>query len=488
VTGTRTHCDAVVIGAGLAGLSCAARLTRAGCKVAVLEKNSRPGGYGVTHTVRGHRFDIAVQAIGGCDSAGAVYGLVRDTGQETEVGFLACEPARTYYFHNDPEPWKQPGSWQAAADMLGRRFPAFAPAIGSCYRSWAGLLEELQAIAAQAETGAAYRFSRDFPLLARYGSHTLQQFLDEQALPFELQKLLAARSGYCMLPPGRLSLIGFACTEMSYGRGAWLVEGGILKLADALARYLGDHGSSVVCRSRVAAITTHRGRVSGAATRDGRMYAAPIVILAAAVRPALFSLLDSPGLLPARYSDRLARMEQTGSYYVGYYSVPAGAAGGLMPNCEIEEQLETITGSWAPSVYYMLVPSLVDPGAAPPGRHCLCLSIPCPAGLRLGRAARLRCRAMLEQAVVRRFPALAGCMTWLFELAPEQLAAISGNPDGCAYGWALTPEQSGIKRLALTTPLAGLYLAGHWTMPGGGIDAVVTSGKLCAQAIINSNR
>jgi prolycopene isomerase len=95
------------------------------------------------------------------------------------------------------------------------------------------------------------------------------------------------------------------------------------------------------------------------------------------------------------------------------------------------------------------------------------------------------CRTFLEREVEKRFPQLKGKMTFLFELAPEQLASISGNPGGSAYGWAQTPEQSGIKRLNLKTPVPGLYLSGHWTMPGGGIVGVVTSGQLCAQTILD---
>ena len=61
---------------------------------------------------------------------------------------------------------------------------------------------------------------------------------------------------------------------------------------------------------------------------------------------------------------------------------------------------------------------------------------------------------------------------------------MTGNPDGSAYGWAQTPEQSGIYRLNIRTPIEGLYLTGHWTMPGGGIAGVMTSGQLCAETII----
>ena len=136
--------------------------------------------------------------------------------------------------------------------------------------------------------------------------------------------------------------------------------------------------------------------------------------------------------------------------------------------------------------WYMMIPSLVDPTAAPAGSHCLCLSVPCRSGSRLGTAGRLKCRRFLEQAATDRFLQLKGEMTFLFDLAPEHFELLSGNPSGSAYGWAQTPEQSGIRRLNIKTPIQGLYLAGHWTMPGGGIAGVITSGRICADTILRN--
>jgi prolycopene isomerase len=199
-------------------------------------------------------------------------------------------------------------------------------------------------------------------------------------------------------------------------------------------------------------------------------------------------MLDRPVLLSDRFVRRLGTMQTSGSYYIAYYSVPVDAVDGLFPNSEILDIDMPSPLPWTPNAYYMLIPSLIDPSAAPPGRHCLCLSIPCPTGYTMGREGRRNCRRFLEQTALNRFPQLKDKMTHLFELAPEHLETISNNTGGSAYGWLQTPEQSGIRRLNIKTPVPGLYLAGHWTMPGGGIAGVVTSGKLCAQMILKDRR
>ena len=51
--------DTIVIGGGIAGLSSAAYLAKAGKKVAVFEQHKKPGGYYTSFTRKGVIFDIS---------------------------------------------------------------------------------------------------------------------------------------------------------------------------------------------------------------------------------------------------------------------------------------------------------------------------------------------------------------------------------------------------------------------------------------------
>lgn len=57
------------------------------------------------------------------------------------------------------------------------------------------------------------------------------------------------------------------------------------------------------------------------------------------------------------------------------------------------------------------------------------------------------------------------------------------NLGGSIYGWDQTPEQSGTERLPHRTPVDGLFLTGHWTQPGGGVQSVLTSGIHTAELV-----
>ncbi|SPD75651.1 putative All-trans-retinol 13,14-reductase [uncultured Desulfobacterium sp.] len=476
------HFDTIIIGAGLAGLTCAALLAKAGLRVAVLEKNSRLGGYAVSYAIKGHRFDIAVQAIGGCDTDGVISRLFKELGHENRIRFLPCEPARVYYFGNDSHPWEQSGLTPKLIDSLSARFPEYHSAITRCYETWSGILRELEEIAQRGSDGVAFGFSRSYPMLSRYSAYTVKEFFDQLAIPEALRSLMTSRSGYCMLPTERLSLVGFACTEMTYGKGAWMVEGGIEKIPGLLAKSVYESGGMIMRRARMVRIYTKDGAVDGVETIKGDQLSSNCVVIASSLKSGLF--LDRPQMIPDRFTRRVALMEPSGSYYIAYYSIPEPAARGLHHNMEFTGLKIKHPLAFSTDAFYMLVPSLIDPSAAPPGRHCLCLSLPCPAGYSLAKDERNACRMFLEESVIDRFPMLKGKMQFFFDLGPRQLETISGNPGGSAYGWVQTPEQSGIRRLGMKTPISGLYLTGHWTMPGGGIAGVITSGRLCARMIL----
>jgi prolycopene isomerase len=75
-------------------------------------------------------------------------------------------------------------------------------------------------------------------------------------------------------------------------------------------------------------------------------------------------------------------------------------------------------------------------------------------------------------------PELADNITYAEAATPLTLERYTANDSGAAFGWEQGPYN---RRSGSATVLPGLYMAGHWTYPGGGIESVAASGLVAAE-------
>jgi all-trans-retinol 13,14-reductase len=79
-------------------------------------------------------------------------------------------------------------------------------------------------------------------------------------------------------------------------------------------------------------------------------------------------------------------------------------------------------------------------------------------------------------------PGLRNHIVFQEAATPGTLSRYTAMPEGALYSFS---QEAGVKRPCFKTPIKGLYLAGASTFPGGGIEAVVISGIICANDIAN---
>jgi prolycopene isomerase len=77
-----SECDVIVIGAGIAGLTATALLSKAGLKAVLLEEQSRPGGYLMGFRRKGYFFDSSIQWLNQCNKNGVVHRIFKYIGQD----------------------------------------------------------------------------------------------------------------------------------------------------------------------------------------------------------------------------------------------------------------------------------------------------------------------------------------------------------------------------------------------------------------------
>jgi phytoene dehydrogenase-like protein len=145
------------------------------------------------------------------------------------------------------------------------------------------------------------------------------------------------------------------------------------------------------------------------------------------------------------------------------------------------------------------IPTLLDSSLAPENKHVISLITAIPYdykenwgtenGERGSSYEKLKNETMhrLIKTAEKFIPDLSKHIVYSEAATPLTLERYTANYKGAAYGWASTIGQSGVSRLQPKTPIKNLYLAGHWTNPGGGVIAVALSGRNIAKVIIGAH-
>lgn len=488
--------DFVVVGAGLAGLTAALALARGGHSVAVFEQHSKLGGY-AQYFGKEPTFDAGMHWIGGCGPRGWTRSVLTRLGAWERVAWLPLEPAYAARFPGaaygaaaDPERFRQELSalWPAEAPGLARFFTE-ATALGNAF------------LGGPAE-----------PLLQAHADTTLAAWLERCGVRDPgARAALSALWLFAGLPPERLSAAHYAqLWHTMHDQGAAHVKGGIKALTDALGAAIAEAGGTVETRAPVQRITRRRGQVLGVRLADGREVAAGAVVSTASPADTFEELLHAEGETPAGYQPL-----RSFAASVSALTVHAVVEGPLEPPARttLVHATTDLEAAYAGLLREepecgALVCTVLDSGDServPPGRHMVSLftlapysrhdNWNAPFAARRGpdyrtlpdyQALRERLGDGLIAAAETVLPGLAGAIVARRVGTPVTLERYTHNTGGAAFGWANLPEQAGAHRPGAETPFRGLFLAGHWTFPGGGLAGSVLSGALAAEAALRT--
>lgn len=480
--------DAIVVGAGLGGLSAAACLGRAGKSVLLVERQDGPGGNARAFTRGPYTFDPAIHLTAHGFNIEFLDVYLRALGLLDDVELIVLDELYTVCVEG--ERFTLPTGVEAVIEYLGREFPAEAAGIRRYIETCAQVTIESQAPPPRVALKDLEAAMAALPNLFKYRSRTLGSVIDEFVADPKARAVLGAQWPYMGLPPSQLSFMAGTGVWMAFMEpGPVYVRGSFQALADGLASLVQANGGEVRCGHAVERILVEDGRARGVVLDDGEEVRAPIVVSNADAK-LTFERLIGEQHVPERFRRRLRRMKPSVSAFLLYSAstLPAHELG-LAAEAFVYEHWDH-DATWQdvqagrPGGMWLSIPTLHDPSLAPEGEHLIIFTSLMPYAIDEPWAqAKERYTQDLIGRVEAVLPGFRDSITFVDSATPETFAEYTLAQDGAIYGWENTPRQTMPKRLPHETPIEGLYLAGHWTDPGTGSVRCLLSGLRAAATI-----
>ncbi|HEX2384263.1 MAG TPA: phytoene desaturase family protein [Acidimicrobiales bacterium] len=482
---------AVVVGAGLGGLSAACHLRARGWEVDVVERASQPGGRAGRVTRNGYCFDTGPTVMTMPEFlADAFHAIGAD--MDDFVTMQRLDPAYRAVFDDGSELRVR----AERSDMLGEVERVCGREEAAAFERYCKWLTSLHVL----ETPGFLDRNYDGPLdlvrplgpalrLLRLGGlRRLRATVDRAFGDERLRRLFSFQSLYAGVTPQQALSLLAVISYMDVVAGVWAVEGGMHAIPTALATAAEKAGVRFhfgVNVERIALANGDRGPVR-AVVADHDVLPADAVVVNADI-PAAYGLV--PGL---RRPSRLRRHRYAPSavvWHVGLRGSPSDAAAhhnihfGRAWHSGFRALVHDGVRMPDPSIL-VSVPTVTSPDLAPPRGSVLYALEPVP-NLE-GRVDWATARASIREDLEHRLVAdgyLSGEIEEELLVDPVDWARM-GLVAGTPFSLSHTFLQSGPFRPRNVEPRApGLVFAGSGTVPGVGVPMVLLSGKLAAERI-----
>lgn len=487
---------ALVIGAGVGGLTAAMKLRHAGLEVEVLEKQSGPGGRCGRVEFDGFRFDLGPTIL-----------LMPHVLEETfaSVGrkltdvmeLTRCDPHYRVHYRD-----RSRFTLFTEPNQMAKELDALEPGASARYRDFLAHGKKQHDIAFERFVTRHFEGLFDFvtpsnvPQILRVGalsrlwSHVSNFFSDDR-----LKQALSFQTMYLGISPWEAPAVFSLLPYTEATHGIWFPKGGLHAVPLALERVAREDGVTLSYRTGVKRFLVEGGRVVGVELEDGAVKRADVVVCNADYAMATEKFL--PPELAAPRVKTLERRKHTSSGVMLYLGVKGEVSGLLHHNVffgrdfkgsfdDIFEK-KRVPGDVS---FYVNAPTRTDKSFAPEGHDALYVLVPVP-HLAEGQGDWNQLSQQIRTQVLERlkdegYGDLAPRIVTEKVITPIDWRDEHFLAHGSNFGLAQNFWQIGPFRPRVQDPdLPGLYWCGASIQPGTGVPTVMLSARFAVEAVLN---
>jgi phytoene dehydrogenase-like protein len=525
----RQRYDAIIVGGGHNGLVAAAYLARAGRKTLVLERRPLVGGAAVTEEIfPGFKFSVFSYVVSLLRPE-----IIRDLDLPTHgLQILPLESTVTPLDNGD-----YLAGW-ADADETRRELERHSPRDAEAAVRFGKLMHHMamavRPILAMVPPDPASLAPSDLRGLLKLGKHfrslgaehfnalfklmtmSSADYLDEW---YEFDPLKATKSASGIIgtfmgprsPGSAYVLLHHYMGEIDGAFRAWgFQKGGTGAISESISRAAQALGAEVRTNAPVERVLVRDGKVIGVALTSGEEISAPVVVSGLDPRRTFLDLVERKEL-PDELVENVERYKFRGSSGkvnlaldgLPNFTCMPGVGPHLRGAMSISPSVEYLERAYDDAKYgefsrhpYMdiVIPSMIDPGMAPPGKHVMSIFVQyAPYHLNGGwtDARREAFGDAVVKTLARYAPNIESLIIGRQVLTPADIERITGLSEGNIFQGELALHQLFFLRPApqwakYRTPIKGYWQCGAGTHPGGGIMGA--SGRLAALEIVGGTQ
>jgi phytoene dehydrogenase-like protein len=527
--------DVLIVGAGMAGLTAAAYLSRAGLKVLLCEKENRTGGLVNSFDFNGFTFDGGIRAI---ENSGMVIPMLRQLGIEVE--FLPSPVS--IGIGRDVVRIDSKDSLGAYQELLEKYFPENKADI-------AGIIQLLRQVMGYMDV----LYGLDNPLFMdltdlQYVSRTILPWMLKYALTMpKIEKLYKPVDEYLAGFTKNKELIDiiaqhffqktpafFALSYFSLYLEYRYPRGGTGTLTKAMEQFIREKGADIRLETEITQVDPGKRQATDA---KGNVYQYRKLLWAADLKRLyrvvyLESLADKKAVREIRARQEavegkvggdsvftlyltlsidkaaFAEISSPHFFYTPSTSGLSHASLDELINHDLNQAVKFVDDKfrivdWLRrfldlNTYEISIPVLRDSNLAPQGQTGIIISTLFDYSLTKHVQAmgwydefkKIASKHILEVLDGSIYPGLKAAVIESFSSTPLTIERISGNSEGAITGWAFTndpmPAVNRLLRVAssVETPIPDTYQAGSWTYSPSGMPISILTGKVAADRIL----